>query len=91
MKHRASLEPAGVMAHHRIKKKEIRDRDHAGGKGEAAMSPMEIKGKEPVKRKIYGDGSQRYEHRHIAFVQSVKRWREHFVRGISGEADGVKL
>src|SRR3977135_431344 len=78
LKHRASFEPARVMAHHRIEKKEVRDRDHAGRERKPAVAPMETKGKEPVEGKVYGDGGQGYEHRHIAFVQSVKRGREHF-------------
>ena len=77
------------MAHHRIKKKEIRDRHHAGRKGEAAMSPMQIKDKDPVEGKVYGDRGQSDEHRHIAFIQSVKRGREHLIGRVSGEANGV--
>src|ERR1700730_3642284 len=79
------------MTHHRIKEKEIGDRDKAGGKRQTAMSPLEIKSEEPIQQKIYGNRSQGHKHRHIAAIKRVKCRRQHLVRRISCEADGVKL
>src|ERR1700676_2221146 len=78
------------MAHHRIEKKKIRDRDHARGKGETAMSPVQIESEKPVEQKVYGNRGQRHEHRDIAPIERIKCRRENFVRGITGQTDRVK-
>jgi hypothetical protein len=54
------------------------------------MSQVKAKREEPIQRKIDGDGGKADEHGQVTFVERVKRRREHFVRGISGETDGIK-
>src|SRR6267143_2858208 len=78
------------MAHHRIEKKKIRDRDHARRKGKAAMSPMQIESEKPVEQKVYRDRSQRDEHRDVTPIHRVKRRCENFVGGISSQTDRIK-
>ena len=54
------------------------------------MSQVKTKSEESIQGKIDGDGREADEHRQMTFVERVKRRREHFVRGISGETDGIK-
>src|SRR5437867_12433382 len=79
-----------VLAHHGIQKEEISDGDEAGRKRKAAMSQVKTKSEEPIQGKIDRDGREADEHRQMAFVERVKRRREHSVRGISGETDCIK-
>ena len=54
------------------------------------MPQVKAKREEPIQRKIDGDGGEADEHGQVTFVERVKRRREHFVRGISGETDCIK-
>ena len=49
IEHRAGLQSFRVVAHHRVKEKEIRDSNQAGRKRQPAVAQVKAEGKEPVK------------------------------------------